>query len=82
MPHLGIWLCGPGSFTDGIAYAENDRGNDNNLNENLSIVEANQALFLRPTMGMRFQGCERNSHLTQEGAAKFYWSMMIEPLQI
>jgi len=76
-----IWLGGRGSFTDGIAYAENDRGDDNSLNESLSVVETDQALFLRPIMGMRFQGDERDPHLTQEGAAEFYWSMLIEPLQ-
>lgn len=56
-------------------------GNDNSLNESLSVVETEQALFLRPMMGMRFQGGERDPHLTQEGGAEFYWGMFIEPLQ-
>lgn len=76
-----IWYGGRTGFAGGIAYAFNDSGGENSLNESLGIVETEHALFLRPLMGLRFQGGERDPHLTQEGAAEFYWGMLIEPLQ-
>jgi len=76
-----IWLGETRSFVGGIAYSANDTSNDNSYNENLSIVETDQALVLRPIMGMAYQGGERDPHLSQEGAAEFFWNKLIEPLQ-
>ena len=76
-----IWLGGANSFAGGIAYSENDSGNDNSYNESLSVEATDQALFLRPMMGMMLQGGDRDVHLTQEGGAEHFWSRFIEPLQ-
>nr|WP_321981818.1 toll/interleukin-1 receptor domain-containing protein [uncultured Cohaesibacter sp.] len=70
-----------GMFGKGISYSMNDGVSDNSCNENLSVQNDDQDLYLTPIMGMRFRGCERDMKLSAEGAAEFYWTMLIEPIQ-
>lgn len=67
---------------NGISYASNDRAADNTMNENLSVVSDDQGLYLN-SMGMAhwIEGGGRGRHLTFEGAAEYYWAMLIAPLQ-
>jgi hypothetical protein len=54
---------------------------ENSFNESLSVIEGDQALQLRPLgMGAR-GGISGDSSLSEEGAAEYYWSMFVEPLQ-
>jgi hypothetical protein len=69
-------------FGNGITYSHDDKGSRNSFNESLHVEEGEQSLGLKP-MGMswHFQGRDRESPLSPEGAAELYWSMLIEPLQ-
>jgi hypothetical protein len=70
-------------FGRGITYAANEAGISNSFNEQLTVENDEQSLFLKP-MGMRMWtsgGQKQNDHLTFEGAAEYYWEMLIEPLQ-
>jgi hypothetical protein len=70
-----------GMFGKGISYSMNDNASDNSCNENLSVQHDDQSMYLTPMMGMRFRGGERDMKLSAEGAAEFYWTMLIEPIQ-
>lgn len=70
-----------GMFGKGISYSMNDSASDNSCNENLSVQHDDQNLYLTPMMGMRIRGGERDMKLSAEGAAEFYWTMLIEPIQ-
>lgn len=70
-----------GMLGKGISYSMNDSASDNGCNEKLSVQHDDQDLYLTPMMGMRFRGGERDVKLSAEGAAEFYWTMLIEPIQ-
>ena len=69
-------------FGNGITFSHDDRSTTNSFNECLNIAVGEQSLSLKP-MGMRaiMGGSNRETNLTSEGAAEYYWSMLIEPLQ-
>lgn len=70
-----------GMFGDGIAYSYGDNAAANSYNEHLSVDKDDQKLFLR-AMGMpQFGMSDRHKALSQEGAAEYYWSLLIRPLQ-
>jgi hypothetical protein len=76
-----IWFGGGRSMLGGIAYSMSDSKATTATNESLSVVETEQALYLRPLgMASGFSG-GREAHLTMDGAAELYWAMFIEPLQ-
>ena len=64
----------------GITYSSSDEVRDNSFNESLSVGNDDQAMFLT-AMGMGVLGNQPGSHLTPEGAAEYYWSMLMQPLQ-
>jgi hypothetical protein len=53
------------------------------FNEQVTVQADEQSLFLKPTgMRMLVSGREKQrDHLTFEGAAEYYWEMLMEPLQ-
>jgi hypothetical protein len=58
-----------------------DSARGNSFNESLSVEASDQALFLRP-MGMASAWAgEQNGRLTFDGAAEYYWEMLMAPLQ-
>lgn len=71
-----------GGFGGGIAYSTSDDAADNSMNELMSIECDDQSMFLRP-MGMShvMRGDPREKKLSKEGAAEYYWAMLIERLQ-
>jgi len=70
-----------GMFGNGIAYSEGDEAPSNAYNESLSVQNDDQKLFLKP-MGMPHFGLgQGNETLSEEGAAEYYWSLLIQPLQ-
>lgn len=73
----GIRFGGSRGFGGGITFSHNDSASANSYNESLSIEATEQALFLRP-MGM---GGGEKSQLTFDGAAEYYWEMLMAPLQ-
>jgi len=77
-----IWLGGRKNFTSGIAYSSNVSSNDNSLNESMSVNDDGYALFLSP-MGMAMLGRRSNEKelLSQQGAAEYFWEILIQRLQ-
>jgi hypothetical protein len=69
-----------GMFGRGISFSYNDQASDNSSNENMSVEADDQGLYLK-ALGMARMGSGGDRHLTFEGGAEYYWSLMIEPLQ-
>lgn len=70
-----------GMFSDGITYSDGDNVAGNSYNESLSVGKDDQKLFLK-AMGMpHFITVGDNKMLSQEGAAEYFWSLLIRPLQ-
>ncbi|WP_439408522.1 toll/interleukin-1 receptor domain-containing protein [Bradyrhizobium sp. DASA03076] len=70
-----VFIGGIGA--DGIAYLASESTESNAMNESLSIRSDEHDLYLTSLGMQRGTG----SHLSQEGAAEYYWSMLIERLQ-
>lgn len=76
-----IWYGGKRAFPGGLIYSNNaDALSDNSFNESLSVQNDGYTLCLKP-LGMPSYGNSLKEHLTEEGAAEYLWSMLIEPLQ-
>lgn len=76
----GIWL-GRGSFMRDIAFSHSGLGNGNSFNESMSVGTDDHSLGLKP-LGMAFQfSGQRDPLLTQEGAAEYFWGMLMQPLR-
>lgn len=73
-----------GPFGKALAYLnrfdESSRTSGWSYNEGLSVENDDQHLFMRP-YGIALMGRDGNAELSFEGAAEYYWSMLIEPLQ-
>jgi hypothetical protein len=68
-------------FGSGITFSHDVSDYGNAFNESLSVEADEQSLFLRP-MGMgSLTGTTRGAHLSDEGAAEFYWEMFIQRMQ-
>ena len=76
----GIWLGARHSGGD-IVYSSSGLGNGSSYNESLSISDDGQILGLKPLGMARHYGTSRGDLLTLEGAADYFWSIFIEPLQ-
>lgn len=74
-----VWYGG-GFTSRGIAYSQSSDVSRNSFNESLSIVDDGYTLQLKP-MGIPFYGGERDKALSQQGAAEYYWEMLVKPLQ-
>lgn len=77
----GIRFGGSRGFGGGITFSHDDSASANSYNESLSIEATEQALFLRPMVMGRSWGAENKSQLTFDGAAEYYWEMLMAPLQ-
>ncbi len=77
----GVWLDGASSWGKGI-YLSHDAGRvGGGFNESLSVHDDGHLLYLK-AMGMPFSGhVSSEDHLTQEGAAEYFWTLLIAPLQ-
>src|SRR5262252_629980 len=69
-----------GMFGRSISYSYDDNANDGTYNENLRVEVDDQSLYLK-ALGMATHGRDQERHLSFEGAAEYYWSLLIEPLQ-
>lgn len=69
-----------GMFGKTITYSANDQASDNSCNESLSLEADDQHIYLS-AMGMPFSGNVSEKKLTAEGAAEYYWSILMRPLQ-
>jgi len=72
-----ISLADERNIFGGILYSAG--GGAGGFNESLSVEDDGYTMFLK-ALGLSW-GAERNQMLTLEGAAEFYWGMLIQPLQ-
>ncbi len=80
----GIRNGGFRGFGDGISYTSDATAPANTHNDYLRVEAGDQALYLEPggmSMGRRFGNHDGESHLSAEGAAEYFWGLLIEPLQ-
>jgi hypothetical protein len=75
-----IWSGGDRSFIGGIAYYSGITSSRNQYNESLTIENDGYSLKLKP-MGMSGFGMGQVSELSQEGAAEYFWGLLIERIQ-
>jgi len=73
-----ISLADKKAFFGGIAYA-GGRTSGNGFNESISVNDDGYIMFLEP-LGMASWGREKGP-LSFEGAAEYYWGLLIAPLQ-
>ncbi|PZA12146.1 hypothetical protein DNX69_09000 [Rhodopseudomonas palustris] len=66
-------------FGRGISFSYNDQAADGSMNESLSVEMNDDRLYLK-ALGMASRRLDERL-LTPEGAAEYYWSLLIEPLQ-
>lgn len=64
----------------GIAYSHSGEDKANSYNEMLTIAENGYTLQLKG-FGMPMMGGVGRDLLSQQGAAEYYWSLLIRPLQ-
>jgi hypothetical protein len=75
-----VWH-GESSFgSPGIAYSQSGEAQRNSVNESLGVVDDGYTLQLKP-LGLQMFGDRREDALSQQGAAEYYWSLFIKPLQ-
>lgn len=68
-----------GGMTGGISYAMNDEAHTSSFNESLLVDADDQTLYFKP-LGMQSYG-RPSDKLSFQGAAEFFWSLFIAPLQ-
>jgi hypothetical protein len=74
-----VWYGGNTFGSPGIAYSQTGEV-QGSLNESLSVVDDGYTLQLKPLGMQAFNNREQRS-LSQQGAAEYYWEMLIRPLQ-
>lgn len=75
-----VWYGAGTLGSPGIAYSQSGEAQRNSFNESLAVVDDGYTLQLKP-LGMQMFGDRREGALSQQGAAEYYWSMLIRPLQ-
>lgn len=70
---------GGGLRRGGITYSNDAASRGNSFNEELSVENDDQTLFLKP-LGMSFKSTA-NARLSAEQGAELFWEMLIGPLQ-
>jgi hypothetical protein len=75
-----VWYGGQTFGSPGIAYSHSVDSGRNSFNESLSVVNDGFTLQLKP-LGMQLGATRDGEALSQQGAAEYYWSMLIRPLQ-
>jgi hypothetical protein len=79
-----IAACGvrfAGMHGKSIDYSDGERAPMGSCNESLSIENDDQKLYLRPLMGGFHGVALRDPNMSYEGAAEYFWALLIEPLQ-
>lgn len=76
-----VWTGSETSFVGGIGYFSGITTSRNQYSESLTIENDGYSLHLKPWGMSHFGLGEKPDSLTQEGAAEYYWSMLIGPLQ-
>ncbi|RJQ65147.1 MAG: toll/interleukin-1 receptor domain-containing protein [Desulfobacteraceae bacterium] len=75
-----VYYGASGFSSPGISFSHSGEVRRNSFNESLSIVDDGYTLQLKP-LGMQLHDSRRESTFSQQGAAEYYWSLFIRPLQ-
>lgn len=75
-----VWYGNESFGSSGIAYSHAGELQRSSYNEMLSVVDDGYTLGLKP-LGMQSFGDRHEGALSQQGAAEFYWTIFIRPLQ-
>lgn len=75
-----IWFSVGNSIFTGIAYSQSYSSQRNSYNEILNVVDDGYTLQLK-AMGLQLFGDIKEKAVSQQGAAEYYWSLFIKPLQ-
>ena len=70
-----------GFVGNGITYSSNARRQGNGINESLSVEADGQGMYLKAMMSMHRMASSEEPKLSFEGAAEYYWSMLVDRLQ-
>ena len=73
-----IWLADGDNYMSGIMYSYDLTGNS--YNDSLVVEDDGYVLYLKATM-QHFGSPDSSEKMTMEGAAEYYWQMLIERLQ-
>lgn len=76
-----VWTGSETSFVGGIGYFSGITTSRNQYSESLTIENDGYSLHLKPWGMSHLVRGEKPDSLTHEGAAEYYWSMLIGPLQ-
>ena len=74
-----IWLGRNSHFGSGIFYSSSETSSENSYNESINVDDDGYTLYLK-ALGMSFVNRQKDE-LSQEGAAEYFWSMLIHSLQ-
>ncbi|WP_082829669.1 toll/interleukin-1 receptor domain-containing protein [Ectothiorhodospira sp. BSL-9] len=69
-----------GFGSSGIAFSHTADVQRNSFNEQCTVIDDGYTLQLKP-LGMQMYGNRKDEALSQQGAAEYYWSLFIRPLQ-
>ncbi len=75
-----VWYGASSFGSPGIAYSQSGEAERNSFNESFSVVDDGYTLQLKP-LGMTMFADRREDALSQQGAAEYYWSLFISPMQ-
>jgi hypothetical protein len=75
-----IWLGGRMSFGGDISFAANDSETTNSVNDGVRVENDGFNLGLKPS-GLSMISSQSEGLLTPQGAAEYFWSAFISPLQ-
>jgi len=78
-----IWRAnGSAAFGSSICYSSSLGGNDNSLNDSLSVQSDGYTLTLK-AFGLRamFHGGKQIDQFSMEGASEYYWDQLVRQLQ-
>lgn len=75
-----VWINTGHFESQSIAYSSSEGVRANCYNESLSIVDDGYTLQIKP-LGMQMYLARSECTFSQQGAAEYYWSLLIGPLQ-
>jgi TIR domain-containing protein len=76
-----IWMGRRHAFGESnVVYSNLEHAPGSSFNEAMHLIDDGYVLALKP-IGMPLLGNRRDEALSQQGAAEYYWSLFIEPLQ-
>lgn len=75
-----IWFSADSFGSSDIRYITGETTERNSFNESVRVEDDGYSMHLR-TLGTQFPSTKGNGALSQEGAAEFFWDMLIRPLQ-